>query len=226
MIRRKPVITKWNLILTANNASKLLAKRAFDLSLVIVILLLMLPFFLLLLTLVLIEQLWRGHGVALFIYEPRLSHGNKFNLIKLNMFLEAARRSYVDTDDRYQKDGTYAYLQLDPASLSTTGRFIRKYYLDEAGQLINILRGEMSMVGPRPHPPSFESNSLPPRQQQKSGLVGFTATRWKNGKKVKPAEADMEYLLAYQNSSVLGLMMTDSMIIIDAIKAVFKGKGL
>ncbi len=59
----------------------------------------------------------------------------------------------------------------------------------------------------------------------KAGIVGFTATRWKN-QQVVPAGGDMEYLDIYNNQSVLELMKIDTLIIFDALHAIYKGKGL
>lgn len=221
-----PVTNSTEEILTEYVDHKALVKRLFDLFIVVFLLFLAAPLIMCLITLVKLDQWLEHDGAPLLITEPRLSHGELFNLVKLNMYREAARRKYMHEDTRYHREGTYAYLQKDPDSLSMTGRLIVKFYLDEMGQFYNVLRGDMSLVGPRPHPANFESNSLPPRQLLKAGLVGFTATRWKNGEHVIPREADMEYLDVYQGSSALGLVLTDIGVIYDAVRAVIKGKGL
>lgn len=203
-----------------------MAKRIFDLIFVSVLLLLISPFLFLLLLLAALERLLFFDPGPLFISEPRVSKGIVFNLIKLNMYQEKSRRKYIQISDGFKKYGTYAYLQMQTESFTYIGRIMKKYYLDELGQLFNVLSGDMSLVGPRPLPVGHEPNTLPPRQNLKAGIVGFTATRWKNEQKVDPTEADLEYLEIYKNESILELLKVDIQIIIAALRAICKGRGL
>ena len=210
----------------ANNNSKDIPKRLFDLIIVSVLLLLISPFLFLLLMLAGLERLLFLDPGPLFIFEPRISRGDVFNMIKLNLYKEKSRREYIKTSDEFKKYGTYAYLQMQNQSLTYIGRVMKKYYLDELGQLFNVMSGDMSLVGSRPLPVGFKQNKLPPRKNLKAGIVGFTATRWKNGQKVIPDEADMEYLNIYNSESILGLLKVDILIIFTALRAICKGKGL
>jgi len=210
----------------AVNSSNEFAKRLFDLAIGGVSLLLISPCLILLLLLAGLERLLFLDPGPLFILEPRVSKGAVFNMVKLNMYQERARRKYMENSEDFRKYGTYAYLQMQDEKLTYVGRIMKKYYLDELGQLINVMTGDMSLVGPRPLPVGFEQNSHPSRMNLKAGIVGFTATRWKNEQKVVPAEADLEYLELYESESVYGLLKIDASIIVAAIRAIRKGKGL
>ena len=60
-------------------------------------------------------------------------------MIKLNLYKEKSRREYIKTSDGFKKYGTYAYLQEQNQSLTYIGRVMKKYYLDEIGQLFNVM---------------------------------------------------------------------------------------
>ena len=210
----------------ANNYSKDIAKRLFDLIIVSVLLILISPFLFLLLMLAGLERLLFLDPGPLFIFEPRISKGAVFKMIKLNLYKEKNRREYIETSATFKKYGTYVDLQSQDHSITYIGQVMRKYYLDELGQLFNVMRGDMSLVGPRPFPVGYEQNTYLPRQNQKAGIVGFTATRWKNDQKVVPTEADMEYLDKYNSESISGLLKVDILIIFVALRAICKGKGL
>jgi lipopolysaccharide/colanic/teichoic acid biosynthesis glycosyltransferase len=209
-----------------NNYFKDIAKRLFDLIIVSMFLILISPFLFLLLISAGLERLLFLDPGSLFVSEPRISRGMVFKMFKLNLYKEKNRRKYIETSDEFKEHGTYAYLQMQSPSLTTIGMLMKKYYLDELGQLINVIKGDMSLVGARPLPVGYEPNSLPPRQEMKAGIVGFSATRWKNGQKVIPKEADMEYLNIYKNDSILELLKVDILILFAALRAICKGKGL
>jgi len=209
-----------------NNNYKDIAKRLFDLIIVSVSLLLISPFLILLLMLAGLERLLFLDPGPLFVREPRISKGAVFNMVKLNMYQEKSRRKYINSSEEFNKYGTYAFLQMQNESLTYIGRIMKKYYLDEIGQLFNVMSGDMSLVGCRPLPIGYEQNTLPPREKLKAGIVGFTATRWKNEQKVVAAEADMEYLNIYNSESISGLLKVDILILFSALRAIRKGKGL
>jgi lipopolysaccharide/colanic/teichoic acid biosynthesis glycosyltransferase len=209
-----------------NNYFKDIAKRLFDLIIVSIFLILISPLLFLLFILAGLERLLFLDPGPPFVSEPRISKGMVFKMFKLNLYKEKNRREYIKTSDDFKEHGTYAYLQMQSQSLTMIGKLMKKYYLDELGQLFNVMNGDMSLVGARPLPVGYESNSLPPRQEMKAGIVGFSATRWKNGKKVVPKEADMEYLNIYNNDSILELLKVDILILFAALRAIGKGKGL
>ena len=202
-------------------------KRTFD----IVVILLISPIAILVTTLIflmiLIEQILTGDFGPVLIAEPRISRGRPFNLLKLNMFKEGPRQQYRKEDGYFEKYGSHSMLQKNSESLRFVGSFMKKFYMDELGQVINILRGEMSVVGPRPQPPIETSNDLPPRKFLKTGIFCFKANKWKNrGDTILQQESDMDYYESYASSSALGLMRLDILIVTDGIRAIIRGEGL
>ena len=91
-----------------------------------------------------------------FLYrERRVSRGREFELLKL-------RTLRVEALERMDEPGGHArILEADPSNLTWAGRHVLKpWYLDELPQLVNILRGDMSLVGPRPWPPSLVARQV------------------------------------------------------------------
>ena len=103
-----------------------------------------------------------GNGSPFFKQKRATLNGMVFEIIKFRtMYVDSANRSAAEHDDR----------------ITPIGHFLRKYRIDELPQLINVLRGEMSLVGPRPEMlenvdrytrevPEFRY-----RQQMKAGLT-------------------------------------------------------
>jgi exopolysaccharide biosynthesis polyprenyl glycosylphosphotransferase len=77
--------------------------------------------------------------------------GRKFRCFKLRTMITDADARKSELRSMNQRDGVTFKIVNDPR-ITKIGKFLRKYSIDELPQLLNILRGEMSMVGPRPHP--------------------------------------------------------------------------
>jgi exopolysaccharide biosynthesis polyprenyl glycosylphosphotransferase len=86
-----------------------------------------------------------------FFLQPRAGRGNKsFRLIKFrSMYLDAEQRKDELDELNEANDGVMFKIRQDPR-VTRVGRFIRRFSIDELPQLFNVLRGEMSLVGPRP----------------------------------------------------------------------------
>lgn len=123
-------------------------KRAFDVVAVLLVLPIALP------VMVIIAILLRVEGGAVWFTQQRLGQdGYSFNLWKFRTMVvdaDSELERYLDADPslRAEWDATQK-LKKDPR-ITRTGRILRKTSLDELPQLFNILRGEMSVVGPRP----------------------------------------------------------------------------
>ena len=116
----------------------------------------------------------------------------------------------------------------DDPRVTTVGRFLRKYRLDELPQLFNVLQGDMNVVGPRPEQPRiFEDlrgqvQSYQVRQRVRPGITGWAQVRCPYGASEEDALLKLEYDLYYlQNAS----MLFDLRIILKTISTVASGWG-
>ena len=124
----------------------LLAKRAVDLTGALVGLTLLTPVILVITLIIRME----GRGPILFRQLRRGHRGKLFRVIKFRtMSVDAEQRLSTLEDSNESAGGVLFKLRNDPR-VTRLGQFLRRYSLDELPQLINILCGEMSLVGPRP----------------------------------------------------------------------------
>lgn len=134
---------------TPNKLFHLLFKRLFDVVAAGVALVVLSPFLLVIAAAVKLTSkgpvLFRQHRVGLF--------GRKFTLYKFRTMVENAELKLQDLLDNNEMDGPVFKMQNDPR-VTALGRFLRKSSLDELPQLWNILKGDMSIVGPRPPIPT------------------------------------------------------------------------
>ncbi|AJE03487.1 TIGR03013 family XrtA/PEP-CTERM system glycosyltransferase [Geobacter pickeringii] len=120
------------------------------------------------------------------------------------------------------------WAQKDDPRVTRLGRFLRKSRIDEIPQFINVLRGDMSLVGPRPERPEFveKLNTVIPyyseRHYVKPGVTGWAQVRYPYGASVEDAVEKLRYDLYYiKNLSVI----FDLMIILETIKVVLFQRG-
>jgi len=112
--------------------------------------------------------------------------------------------------------------------VTPVGRFMRQYRLDELPQLLNVLRGEMSMVGPRPERPEFIkrlSRQIPfyaYRLQVKPGITGWAQVRFRYGATIQDAAEKLQYDLYYIKHMSLWL---DGLIALKTIRTVLFQSG-
>jgi lipopolysaccharide/colanic/teichoic acid biosynthesis glycosyltransferase len=108
------------------------------------------------------------------------------------------------------------------------GRFLRKFHLDELPQVFNVLRGEMSLVGPRPDRPCFVRflrQIIPAfdlRHSVKPGITGLAQVSYLYGASVKDARTKLRYELFYARHISLRL---DLLVLAKTIKVVLAGQG-
>jgi sugar transferase (PEP-CTERM system associated) len=112
--------------------------------------------------------------------------------------------------------------------VTRVGRVIRRLRVDELPQLFNVLRGEMSFVGPRPERPPFVdmlAGEIPfyaVRHSVKPGLTGWAQVRYPYGATVEQAVRKLEYDLYYVKNHTLAL---DVMILLETVRVVLLGEG-
>ncbi len=153
-------------------------------------------------------------GGSIFYSQIRCTkNGNHFKIYKFRSMIEDAEKGIAPQLTRK-----------DDKRITKAGKIIRRLKIDELPQLINILKGDMSFVGPRPERPELISNILKEfpefskRLQIKAGLTGYAQI--KGDYYSTPAEKlewDMEYI---ENYSIL----LDIKIVISTIPAILKNK--
>jgi sugar transferase (PEP-CTERM system associated) len=116
----------------------------------------------------------------------------------------------------------------DDPRITTVGRFLRTTRLDEIPQLWNVLKGEMSLVGPRPERPEFierlkqEIPYYHLRHTVRPGITGWAQIRYRYGSSVEDAKEKLRYDLFYIKNISPGL---DSLILIHTVKIILLGRG-
>jgi exopolysaccharide biosynthesis polyprenyl glycosylphosphotransferase len=88
-------------------------------------------------------------GPLLFAQERVGLHGRRFHMLKFRSMYQDAERRKQELLDQNEMDGPVFKIKNDPR-ITPVGRWIRKFSVDELPQLFNVLKGEMSLVGPRP----------------------------------------------------------------------------
>lgn len=123
----------------SNKKGTLVAKRAFDLAMATILLILLSPVMLVIAIAVKLDS----KGEIFFRQERVTQYGKIFKIYKFRTMIKDA-----------DKLGSQVTTQND-ARVTRTGRFLRKYRLDETAQLLNVLSGDMSFVGTRPEVPKY-----------------------------------------------------------------------
>ncbi len=131
------------------------------------------------------------------------------------------------TANAEQKNGAQWATVNDPR-ITRLGRFLRAYRFDELPQFLNVIRGEMSFVGPRPERPYFVEqlrNSIPyydERHSVRPGLTGWAQVQFSYGSSAEDAFKKLEYDLFYLKNLSLTF---DLAIIFQTIRIVVSGRG-
>ena len=158
--------------------SYLILKRIIDIIGSIIGIVLVSP--VLLVTAVLIKLESKGR---IFFSQTRVGlHGKEFKIYKFRSMVDGAEALRKSIEHKNEMSGPMFKVRCDPR-ITKIGRFIRKTSIDELPQLINVLKGEMSLVGPRPSIPSevekFEAWMLK-RLEVKPGLTCYWQVSGRN----------------------------------------------
>ncbi len=201
-------------------------KRIFDLVFSGLILVLSLPVFFLVLAVIFGEHIIRGDFFApLFYREIRISQGRPFGLIKFNVF----RPKLIAEFNRTGKFIATKELEKNRAALLTVGYFIKQLYLDELPQLVNIIFGQLSLVGPRPVNLKVYQKSLARgitnKKVIKAGLTGNFQCR-KGLTKKTDVELDREYINFCRNRRSWEIIWLDLKIILKTIRVILQARGI
>jgi lipopolysaccharide/colanic/teichoic acid biosynthesis glycosyltransferase len=171
------------------------AKRVFDVLLGSVLLLLALPFILVAAAAIRIET----PGSPFFIQTRIGKDGKPFRICKLRgMFADARIRFPTYYDYSGKRDLDFCFHHEDDPRVTRTGMFIRKTSIDELPNLLNVVLGDMSLVGPRPEIPEVLNLYGPYRQEYLSVKPGVTCLSKCTGRdrltKQETIDFDLEYI--------------------------------
>jgi sugar transferase (PEP-CTERM system associated) len=188
-------------------------KRVFDVVVSCVLLVLAMPVMLATAIAIFLES-----GAPIVYRQERVGRGGRiFTLLKF-------RSMRVDAE----KDGKAQWAQANDARVTRVGRFIRGTRIDELPQLFNVLRGEMSFVGPRPERPAFVADltgQIPfydVRHCVNPGLTGWAQVRHRYGASVADAGRKLQFDLYYVKNHSLAL---DVLILLETVRVVLLREG-
>lgn len=188
-------------------------KRLFDLTVSAIILSMALPVMLLTAAAIRIED-----GGPVFYQQERVGKdGRRFFILKF-------RSMGIDAEQA----GAPQWAQVADPRVTRIGHVIRKLRIDELPQLLNVFKGEMSFVGPRPERPYFvdqlnaQLRYYQLRHSIKPGITGWAQVRYGYGASVADAIQKLQYDLYYVKNNSLFL---DVLVLIDTLKVVLFGGG-
>ena len=191
------------------------SKRLFDIVASLLILAITWPFMLLGALAIKLEE---GFAAPVFYRQVRVGYlGRPFEVLKF-------RSMTVDAE----KSGGAQWATQNDARVTVVGQFIRKTRIDELPQILNVLRGDMSFVGPRPERPHFVeqlSESIPYYQERhavKPGITGWAQVCYPYGASLRDSNQKQEFDLYYIKNHTIFL---DMLILCQTAEVVLFGKG-
>ena len=189
-------------------------RRLMDIMFSLLLLLMSWPFMLITMLAIKLEDGWRA---PVFYLQERVgAFGNPYNVIKFRSMIQNAERQGAQ------------WAQQNDMRVTRVGNIIRKYRIDELPQILNVLRGDMSFVGPRPERPVFVDDlkgKIPfynERHLVKPGITGWAQLNYAYGASEKDSLEKLQYDLYYvKNRSLL----LDLIIMVQTIEVVLFGRG-
>jgi exopolysaccharide biosynthesis polyprenyl glycosylphosphotransferase len=194
-----------------------LVKRVFDISVSLVLLLLLLPAGLVIGLAVRLDS----PGPAIISQERVGENGRLFKMLKYRTMLADADER-IEEVLRHDNSGRLIHKSQNDPRVTTVGHVLRRFSLDELPQLVNVLKGDMSLVGPRPEMPWLVERYESWQRKRFAVPQGITGWWQINGRSDKPmhlhTEDDLYYVFNYS-------LWLDILILIRTPWAVIKGKG-
>jgi sugar transferase (PEP-CTERM system associated) len=158
-----------------------------------------------------------SRGPALYRQDRVGQNGRSFSIAKFRSMRTDA-----------EKDGKPQWAQANDSRVTRVGQFIRRVRIDELPQLFNVLRGDMSLVGPRPERPFFVeqlTQEIPfyaLRHSVKPGVTGWAQVRYPYGATVEDSQEKLQFDLYYVKNHTLFL---DLVVLMETVGVVLTGKG-
>jgi sugar transferase (PEP-CTERM system associated) len=194
------------------NSVQLLIKRVADTAISLFALITVMP-----IALPISLAIYLESGKPILFQQERVGlKGRRFRMLKF-------RSMYQDADK-----GGPVWASHDDKRITRVGRRLRRYRLDEVPQFINVLRGDMSIVGPRPEQPGFvnmleaEIPYYAQRHAVRPGITGWAQIKYQYGSSINDAIRKLEYELFYIKHMSISF---DLLIIFRTIQVVLFGAG-
>jgi lipopolysaccharide/colanic/teichoic acid biosynthesis glycosyltransferase len=205
---------------------ELLIKRAFDVTITLIALAFLWPVMLLVAALIKLDS----PGPALFVQKRIGKNELPFNIFKFRTMShnldDSAHRKFMQSFVRGEigrgSDGKAIYKPFSESQVTRVGRILRKTSLDELPQLFNVLKGEMSLVGPRPNVPYEVEAYKEWHKERLSVLPGITGLAQVNGRSSLDFDQICRYDIEYARRVSLRM---DIRVLIATVISVFKGNG-
>jgi lipopolysaccharide/colanic/teichoic acid biosynthesis glycosyltransferase len=201
------------------------SKWALDKLIAAALLLFLAPVFLVVVVLVGVDMAFRPVDRGPWLYrERRISRGSDFDLLKFRTL----RRDVIG---RMASEAHARLHEGDDRNLTWAGRVLLKpWYLDELPQLWNVLRGDMSLVGPRPWPPSMVAEQVAKgytyRNEVVAGWTGPAQVQKGVTESAGYTELDLEYVHACRDLRGVELIRRDLGLLGSSLRTVLRGEGL
>jgi exopolysaccharide biosynthesis polyprenyl glycosylphosphotransferase len=196
---------------------QLLVKRGFDLTLGLLLFLLLLPVTGIISLLILLDD-----GLPVLFRQKRVGeNGRLFEMFKFRTMVRNAEQlqAQVTVND---ENGNEIHKSRNDPRVTYVGGLLRRFSLDELPQLLNVLRGDMSLVGPRPELPYLVEKYQPWQRKRFAVPPGITGWWQVNGRSDKPMHLNTEDDLYYiQNYS----LFLDIQILVRTVWTVLVGRG-
>jgi exopolysaccharide biosynthesis polyprenyl glycosylphosphotransferase len=196
---------------------QLMVKRSFDLVFCTLSLILVLPLLAIISLMILLVD-----GRPIFFQQKRAgSNGRIFKMIKFRTMVHGAENIQLPVE-QHDQNGNRIFKSKNDPRVTPFGRFLRRFSLDELPQLFNILKGDMSLVGPRPELPELVEKYQPWQRKRFAIPQGLTGWWQIHGRSDKPmylhTEDDIYYIQHYS-------IWLDLYILINTFWIVIRGKG-
>ena len=215
ILQFKTADEKTESVIVSQSKAYCFIKRFFDIVLSLIALIVLSPVFLITAIAIRLED---GEPV-IFTQDRSGLNGSVFKMYKFRSMRAGADKEHEDLLKFNELDGPAFKMKLDPR-ITKVGHFIRKTSIDELPQLVNILKGEMSIVGPRPLP-VYETEKCTPYQKQRLKVLPGLTCYWQvSGRNDIPFDEWIEMDLRYINEASI---LTDFKLIMKTFGAVIRG---
>ena len=176
------------------------------------------PFFLLVIALIRIDS----PGPIFFAQQRVGRHGRPFDMFKFRSMSADAEAHKTALTSKNEMEGGVTFKMKDDPRITRVGRYIRRGSIDELPQLWNVLKGEMSLVGPRPPLPAEVAEYTLEDRRRLEVVPGITCIWQVSGRSEIPFNRQVELDVAYIESQSLWL---DLKLLLRTIPAVLLGRG-